>query len=90
MYRACAPAPIPTRAYRTPTAAVHTPARPPVARRLHLQVIIELLEHNPIFTVGYKSVLHIHTTCEECEVGKEPSACGCLMYANGENEDQWL
>ncbi|KAG2492459.1 hypothetical protein HYH03_009400 [Edaphochlamys debaryana] len=33
-------------------------------------VIIELLEHNPIFTVGYKSVLHIHTACEECEVSK--------------------
>ncbi|GFR50970.1 hypothetical protein Agub_g13293, partial [Astrephomene gubernaculifera] len=33
-------------------------------------VIVELLEHNPIFTVGYKSVLHIHTACEECEVSK--------------------
>lgn len=33
-------------------------------------VILELLEHNPIFTVGYRSVLHIHTIVEECEVTK--------------------
>jgi translation elongation factor EF-1alpha len=33
-------------------------------------VILELLEHNPIFTVGYRSVLHIHTAVEECEVVK--------------------
>ncbi len=33
-------------------------------------MIVELLEHNPVFTVGYKSVLHIHTACEECEVTK--------------------
>jgi peptide chain release factor subunit 3 len=33
-------------------------------------MIVELLEHNPVFTVGYKSVLHIHTACEECEVIK--------------------
>lgn len=37
-------------------------------------VILELLEHNPIFTVGYRSVLHIHTIVEECEVTK-------LLYA---------
>lgn len=43
----------------------------PVVTQFEAQlVIIELLEHNPIFTVGYKSVLHIHTTCEECEVSK--------------------
>lgn len=33
-------------------------------------VILELLEHNPIFTVGYRSVLHVHTAVEECEVVK--------------------
>ena len=33
-------------------------------------MIVELLDHNPIFTVGYKSVLHIHTAVEECEVTK--------------------
>jgi peptide chain release factor subunit 3 len=33
-------------------------------------VILELLEHNPIVTVGYRSVLHIHTIVEECEVTK--------------------
>lgn len=32
--------------------------------------IVELLEHNAIFTVGYRSVLHIHTVVEECEVTK--------------------
>jgi peptide chain release factor subunit 3 len=37
-------------------------------------VILELLEHNPIFTVGYRSVLHIHTAVEECEVVKLVSA----------------
>lgn len=31
-------------------------------------MIVELLEHNPIFTVGYKAILHIHTAVEECEV----------------------
>lgn len=31
-------------------------------------MIVELLEHNPIFTVGYKSILHIHTAVEDCEV----------------------
>lgn len=31
-------------------------------------MIVELLEHNPVFTVGYKSILHIHTACEECEI----------------------
>ena len=33
-------------------------------------MIVELLEHNPIFTVGYRSVLHIHTAVEECEITK--------------------
>ncbi|MEW5299290.1 MAG: hypothetical protein WDW36_002320 [Sanguina aurantia] len=33
-------------------------------------MIVELLEHNPIFTVGYKAILHIHTAVEECEVTK--------------------
>lgn len=29
--------------------------------------ILELLEHNPIFSAGYKCVLHIHSAVEECE-----------------------
>lgn len=33
-------------------------------------MIVELLEHNPVFTVGYKAVLHIHTAVEECEITK--------------------
>jgi len=33
-------------------------------------MIVELLEHVSIFTVGYKSILHIHTVVEECEVTK--------------------
>lgn len=33
-------------------------------------MIVELLEHNPLFTVGYRSILHIHTVVEECEVTK--------------------
>jgi len=33
-------------------------------------VVLELLEHNPVFTVGYRSVLHVHTAVEECEVTK--------------------
>ena len=33
-------------------------------------LILELLDHNPIFTVGYRSILHIHTIVEECEVTK--------------------
>ncbi|KAF5834493.1 P-loop containing nucleoside triphosphate hydrolase protein [Dunaliella salina] len=33
-------------------------------------MIVELLEHNPIFTVGYKSILHIHASMEECEITK--------------------
>nr|QKY15201.1 elongation factor-like protein (EFL) [Polytomella parva] len=43
----------------------------PVVMQFEAQlVIVELLEHNPIFTVGYKSILHIHTAVEECEVTK--------------------
>ena len=29
--------------------------------------ILELLEHTPIFSAGYKCVLHIHSVVEECE-----------------------
>lgn len=47
----------------------------PVVTQFEAQlVILELLEHNPIFTVGYRSVLHIHTAVEECEVVKLISA----------------
>ncbi|KAI8464657.1 MAG: elongation factor-like protein [Monoraphidium minutum] len=47
----------------------------PVVSQFEAQlVILELLEHNPIFTVGYRSVMHIHTSVEECEVVKLVSA----------------
>ena len=47
----------------------------PVVTTFEAQVVIlELLEHNPIFTVGYRSVLHLHTVVEECEITKLVSA----------------
>ncbi|KAL6748151.1 elongation factor-like protein [Haematococcus lacustris] len=43
----------------------------PIVTQFEAQLmIVELLEHNPIFTVGYKSILHIHTAVEECEITK--------------------
>jgi peptide chain release factor subunit 3 len=43
----------------------------PVVREFEAQVaILELLEHKPILTGGYKCVLHIHSVVEECEVIK--------------------
>lgn len=43
----------------------------PVVSQFEAQLqILELLEHNPIFTVGYKSILHLNTVTEECEVTK--------------------
>lgn len=30
--------------------------------------VLELLDHKPIFSQGYKSVLHMHTVQEECEL----------------------
>ena len=30
--------------------------------------LLELMEHKPIFTKGYQSVLHVHTVQEECMV----------------------
>eukprot|EP00798_Chlamydomonas_sp_ICE-L_P005049 gene5049-34838_t len=43
----------------------------PIVMQFEAQLmIVELLEHNSIFTVGYKAVLHIHTAVEECEVTK--------------------
>lgn len=31
-------------------------------------VIVELLDHKPLLTGGYKAILHIHSVVEECEV----------------------
>jgi len=43
----------------------------PVVTQFEAQVaILELLEHKPILTGGYKCVLHIHSAVEECEVTK--------------------
>lgn len=32
--------------------------------------VLELLEHKAIFTAGYKAVLHVHSSVEECEITK--------------------
>eukprot|EP01053_Blabericola_migrator_P008522 Blabericola_migrator_1__8521@NODE_444_length_8414_cov_167_650533_g92_i1_p2_GENE_NODE_444_length_8414_cov_167_650533_g92_i1NODE_444_length_8414_cov_167_650533_g92_i1_p2_ORF_typecomplete_len508_score110_34GTP_EFTU/PF00009_27/1_4e45GTP_EFTU_D3/PF03143_17/4_7e28GTP_EFTU_D2/PF03144_25/3_1e03GTP_EFTU_D2/PF03144_25/0_00044MMR_HSR1/PF01926_23/0_0018FeoB_N/PF02421_18/3_4e02FeoB_N/PF02421_18/0_021AIG1/PF04548_16/0_038_NODE_444_length_8414_cov_167_650533_g92_i142725795 len=43
----------------------------PIATLVEAQVVIvELLEHRPILTAGYKAVLHAHTVCEEIEIEK--------------------
>ena len=47
--------------------SVERPAR--VVNKFECQIVIlELLEHKSVFTAGYKAVLHLHTTVEECEV----------------------
>lgn len=33
-------------------------------------IIIELLEHKPIFTLGYESIIHIHSSSENCTLFK--------------------
>ena len=41
----------------------------PVVSKFECQlVILELLEHNPVFTTGYKAVIHVHSVTEEVEV----------------------
>eukprot|EP01057_Protomagalhaensia_wolfi_P000767 Protomagalhaensia_wolfi_Nauph_80__766@NODE_143_length_3458_cov_147_083943_g106_i0_p1_GENE_NODE_143_length_3458_cov_147_083943_g106_i0NODE_143_length_3458_cov_147_083943_g106_i0_p1_ORF_typecomplete_len521_score133_39GTP_EFTU/PF00009_27/2_9e45GTP_EFTU_D3/PF03143_17/1_9e27GTP_EFTU_D2/PF03144_25/2_7e02GTP_EFTU_D2/PF03144_25/0_00056MMR_HSR1/PF01926_23/0_0022FeoB_N/PF02421_18/3_4e02FeoB_N/PF02421_18/0_062AIG1/PF04548_16/0_16_NODE_143_length_3458_cov_147_083943_g106_i0731635 len=41
----------------------------PTASLIEAQVVIvELLEHRPLLTAGYKCVLHAHTVCEEVEI----------------------
>ncbi|EFN59534.1 hypothetical protein CHLNCDRAFT_29643, partial [Chlorella variabilis] len=43
----------------------------PAVTQFEAQVVImELLDHKPILTGGYKAVLHIHSVVEECEVTK--------------------
>ena len=43
--------------------------RCPVVTRFNCQLqLMELLDHKSIFTAGYKSILHIHSLTEECEV----------------------
>lgn len=43
----------------------------PVVTSFEAQIaIVELLEHKPILTGGYKAVLHLHSVVEECEVIK--------------------
>lgn len=43
--------------------------RCPVVTKFACQLkLLELLEHKSIFTAGYKSILHIHSITEECEV----------------------
>ncbi|KAI7840718.1 hypothetical protein COHA_005534 [Chlorella ohadii] len=43
----------------------------PAVTQFEAQVVImELLDHKPLLTGGYKAVLHIHSIVEECEVTK--------------------
>lgn len=43
----------------------------PVVTQFEAQIaVLELLEHKPILTGGYKAVLHIHSVVEECEITK--------------------
>lgn len=43
----------------------------PVVKQFEAQIaILDLLEHKPILTGGYKAVLHIHSVVEECEITK--------------------
>ncbi|KAL4853614.1 Eukaryotic peptide chain release factor GTP-binding subunit ERF3B [Chlorella vulgaris] len=43
----------------------------PAVTQFEAQVVImELLDHKPLLTGGYKAVLHIHSVVEECEVTK--------------------
>ena len=43
--------------------------RCPVVTKFQCQLqLLELLDHKSIFTAGYKSMLHIHSITEECEV----------------------
>ena len=30
--------------------------------------VLDLLEHKPIISGGYKAVLHVHSLVEECEI----------------------
>ena len=49
--------------------SVGTPLRAVTSFEAQLAVI-DLLEHKPLFTEGYKSVCHIHNAIEECEIFK--------------------
>jgi peptide chain release factor subunit 3 len=43
----------------------------PVVRRFRgILQVIELLEHRPIISPGYKCMLHVHTSTEECVIAK--------------------
>uniref|UniRef100_A0A061S9M0 G1 to S phase transition protein n=1 Tax=Tetraselmis sp. GSL018 TaxID=582737 RepID=A0A061S9M0_9CHLO len=43
----------------------------PVVHQFETQLaILDLLEHKPILSAGYKAVLHIHCAVEECEIIK--------------------
>jgi len=43
----------------------------PVCHTFETQLaILELLEHKPILSAGYKAVIHIHSLIEECEIVK--------------------
>ena len=43
----------------------------PVVRRFRgILQVIELLEHRPIISPGYKCILHVHTATEECQIAK--------------------
>ncbi|KDD72733.1 GTP-binding elongation factor EF-Tu/EF-1A, partial [Helicosporidium sp. ATCC 50920] len=47
----------------------------PEVRHFEVQlVVLDLMEHKPLLTGGYKAIIHIHAAVEECEVTKIVSA----------------
>ena len=59
-------------------------------RSLSFMQVLDLLEHKPIISGGYKAVLHVHSLVEECEItdlrgqiinpktGETKKVCLCL------------
>lgn len=43
---------------------------PAVSHFKALLFLVELLEHRPIFSAGYKAVIHAHTAADECVITK--------------------
>jgi peptide chain release factor subunit 3 len=51
---------------------------------------LELLEHNSVFTKGYKAVIHIHTATEEVEVTKLVSEIDTKLRKPKEGKPKFL
>jgi len=52
--------------------------------------LLELLEHNSVFTKGYKAVIHIHTATEEVEVTKLVSEIDTKLRKPKEGKPKFL